>query len=413
MPVYQEPKIKPVEIDIKTPEIEKITFKPKVIDDDSFFKINEEKLKNIVTDVKTDMNIARYSAIERANAQYAEVLRRSDAMLATGTVTPQQAIEKATEDLARMGLNSIRYKDGRMVNVTSYIEMALRTSQHRAVLQAEGVKRDQYGTYLVISPVLHSTCPICQKWQGQVLIDDVFASGKPDNKHDLVSTAIEDGFLHPHCRHPLATYIEGVTQIPKQSDLDQTKSNYDAEVRQRQIEHMIRRWKRKEALAQTDKERKSASNKVKLWQSQMRDHLKVNPQLRRNYQREKLMDGPQNILIRQGRQKIHRQGTKEYLDRKEKLKKVGEFGPSYVTINDENIQRLVYKYRNTGIIVSDSNGIKNETIINNNEIVGVVVNNLTGQEAQTSVFKIHYSDKGVHIVPDYPSKKENLRDAIG
>lgn len=49
-----------------------------------------------------------------------------------------------------------------------------------------------------------------------------------------------------------------------------------------------------------------------------------------------------------------------------------------------------------------------ETILTNNKIVGVVINNLTGKEAETSVFKIHYSKDGMHIVPDYPSKRRRI-----
>lgn len=293
LPVYEPEQHEPQKIEIhidEPPEPKLVAEIDHVqVDDESFFQINEEKLQNIIEDVKTDLGIARFSAIERANAQYTEVLHRVDAMLGTGSITLEQAIEIATEDLARMGLNSVMYKDGRRVNAASYAEMALRTSQHRAVLQAEGVKRDQWGDYLVVSAVLHSTCLICQKWQGTVLVDDVYAEGKPDGKHIMLSTAVKDGFIHPNCRHPLATYIEGITQIPKQSDLDQTKSNYDAEQKQRQIELQIRRWKRKEALAQTEKSKKEAANKVKLWQAQMREHLERNPQLRRQPQREKLM----------------------------------------------------------------------------------------------------------------------------
>ena len=46
-----------------------------------------------------------------------------------------------------------------------------------------------------------------------------------------------------------------------------------------------------------------------------------------------------------------------------------------------------------------------ETIIDNDEIVGFVVNNLNGKTVPTSVFRIYYADQGIHIVPDYPSKK--------
>jgi len=40
------------------------------------------------------------------------------------------------------------------------------------------------------------------------------------------------------------------------------------------------------------------------------------------------------------------------------------------------------------------------------QIVGVVVDNRNGNSAKTSVFKIHYADDGIHITPDYPSKKK-------
>ena len=47
-----------------------------------------------------------------------------------------------------------------------------------------------------------------------------------------------------------------------------------------------------------------------------------------------------------------------------------------------------------------------EVIIDNDKIVGVVVDNRNGNSAPTSVFKIHYAKDGIHISPDYPSKKK-------
>lgn len=270
------------------------------IGDETFFKINKQKLENIVKDVKTDLNISRYAAARRSGVVYEDILKRADVALSTGTITPYQAIERATKEAARHGLNCIQYKDGRRVNVASYVEMALRTSQHRAVLQAEGVKRDQWGDHLVTSAVLHSTCDSCHYWQGEILIDDVFASGKPDGEHQLLSYAVRvhptatgdksSHFLGPNCRHPLITFIEGVTSKRKNSPLDRTKSNYEAEQRQRTIELRIREWKRREIMAQTEKGKEFAAQKVKDWQKEMRDHLKKNPQLRRIYQREQLLD---------------------------------------------------------------------------------------------------------------------------
>lgn len=107
------------------------------------------------------------------------------------------------------------------------------------------------------------------------------------------------------------------------------------------------------------------------------------------------------------RQKIHRIGTKEYEDRKSQLKAKNKFGPSYVTITDDEIIELVNNYKGTGVIRLNKKGEWDniEVIINNDKIVGYVVNDLTGKAVTTTVFKIHYGNNGVHIVPDYPSKK--------
>ncbi len=68
---------------------------------------------------------------------------------------------------------------------------------------------------------------------------------------------------------------------------------------------------------------------------------------------------------------------------------------------------LVKIYSGKGEIKYDRKGqwIQQETIVTNDKLVGVVFNNQTGKSVATSVFKIHYGKDGVHIVPDYPSKK--------
>lgn len=107
------------------------------------------------------------------------------------------------------------------------------------------------------------------------------------------------------------------------------------------------------------------------------------------------------------RQAIHRKGTKEYNDRQSDLTSKGQYGPAYLTISNAEVLELVNKYRGKGIIRLDRNlqWDNQELIVTSNKIVGICVNNLNGKEVETSVFKIHYSKKGIHIVPDYPSKK--------
>ena len=259
---------------------------------ESFAGVHEERLKTVILDVRSDMDKARYGAAQRAGAIYEDIIKRADVAFQTGTTTLLDSVEYATKEAAKQGLNAIEYEDGKRVNVSSYVEMALRTSARRAANEAEGVKREEWGIYTVISPTLHSTCDTCQEWQGKILIDDVFSKGKPDGKHPMLSEAMKppSHFQGPNCRHPLTVYIPGVTQIPKQSDFDQTKSNYEAEQQQRYIERKIREWKRQEALSVNKDEKAKAALKVKTWQAAMREHLRHQPQLRRNPQRERLLD---------------------------------------------------------------------------------------------------------------------------
>lgn len=106
------------------------------------------------------------------------------------------------------------------------------------------------------------------------------------------------------------------------------------------------------------------------------------------------------------RQAIHRQGTKSYIARQNRLEADGRYGPSYITITDEEILELVNRFKGTGIIKYNKKGEwdNQETIVDNDKVVGIVVNDRNDVSVKTTVFKIHYGKKGIHIVPDHPSK---------
>ena len=125
---------------------------------------------------------------------------------------------------------------------------------------------------------------------------------------------------------------------------------------------------------------------------------------------------PTNIAM--GAQRKHVRGTNEYNQRHAAVTQAGGYGPSYlggILIKDgeldvERLEGLVQRYAGTGELHYNYR-LQNmyEIILDNPEIIGTVVNNRNGNMVPTSVFKIHYSRKGVHIVPDYPSKANNRR----
>lgn len=124
-----------------------------------------------------------------------------------------------------------------------------------------------------------------------------------------------------------------------------------------------------------------------------------------------------NKRISQQKQARHREGTKEYEAEVKQYAAKQEQGPSYIDKRhgqywtDERLYRLVMEKAGTGTFGFDAKGWdKTETIVlGEYDYIGYVKNNLNktkGRGTLTNVIKIHYSSTGVHIVPDYPSKKK-------
>ncbi|MBR7088677.1 MAG: hypothetical protein IKI38_04910 [Mogibacterium sp.] len=248
-----------------------------------FFGVNSKKLDVLINEAIQNIDTKRYAAINRMNTGYTDMLRKADIFAQSGSFTIPQAVDMAAKDFLSAGLNCVEYSNGNRVNIASYAEMALRTSSSEVTRQANGDVRDELGEYLVVSNVIGITCPICQKWQGKVLIDDVYASGKPDGKHKLVSQAKAAGFMHPNCRHQLYMYIPGLTEIADLPDTKITRERYKAEQQQRYQERQIRKYKRLRDGAVDPANRKRYDARVKEWTErhdkflESRDYLRKNP----------------------------------------------------------------------------------------------------------------------------------------
>lgn len=260
----------------------------------SFFGVNKKKLEALISTVNKDLTKAQYSVLRKMDDVYRQTIFKSHVYLQNGAKTLNQAIDMATRDFLNKGINSIIYKDGKRVNIASYAEMCLRTANHRATLLGEGSKRDEYGIHLVVVSAHLNTCEMCEPWQSKVLIDDVFSHPSKEyieqykDKYKLLSQAIDEGFLHPNCRHTITTYFPGITQIPQVQDGEEAIKNYKAEQKQRAYERAIRKQKR--IVEGTCDEQKKKEEKLKLsgLQRKLREHLEKNPILKRNYEREKI-----------------------------------------------------------------------------------------------------------------------------
>lgn len=248
-----------------------------------FFGVNSKKLDILIDEAIQNIDAKRYAAINRMNSGYTDFLRKADMFAQSGSFTISQVIDMAAKDFLSAGLNCVEYSNGNRVNIASYAEMALRTSSSEVTRQANGDVRNELGEYLVISNVIAMTCPICQRWQGKVMIDDVYSDGKPDGVHKLVSESKANGFMHPNCRHQLFMYIEGVTKVADLPNDVQTRERYDAEQKQRYYERQIRKYKRLREGAVDPANRQKYDARVKEWTERHdkfledRDYLRKNP----------------------------------------------------------------------------------------------------------------------------------------
>lgn len=185
--------------------------KKQVSADGRFFKENDKKINALIKATRSDFKKAEVAILRRANDQYRQVIFNAQMYAATGA-TYEKAVDMATKDFLRAGINCIEYKNGARHTMSEYADMALRTAQKRAYLTGEGEKRQEWGISTVIMNKRGNPCPKCLPFVGKVLIDDVWSGGKPeDGPYPLMSTAISKDLYHPRCKDSHTTYFKGIS----------------------------------------------------------------------------------------------------------------------------------------------------------------------------------------------------------
>ena len=95
----------------------------------------------------------------------------------------------------------VRYKNGSYYGIDTYNSMVYNTNLTRTAW-SETIKRNYVeGNDLVyVIPHMYS-CPLCQEWQGMTYSISGHTQG-----YMKLETAIENGLLHPNCKHVIVAY---------------------------------------------------------------------------------------------------------------------------------------------------------------------------------------------------------------
>ncbi|MET7450675.1 phage minor capsid protein [Streptomyces sp. NPDC005574] len=265
---------------------------------------NAQAVDRLAEQTVTLLTDRHASILRTVEDGYRAVVAEVTATPLLGTGTRRQATQDAMRAWADRGITSFTDRAGRRWQLTSYAEMAVRTSVGRAATEAHAHTLTDAGIDLVIVSDAPRECPLCRRWEGKVLS----LSGDAGARTVEVEHAIEDGRMvtvdvagsldearqaglqHPNCRHSTSAYTPGITQLDEpNSDPD----GYEAGQRQREIERHIRKYKNRAAAAVDPEAKRQANAKVRQWQGAMRGHLDAHPDLRRLRHREQ--PGASNI----------------------------------------------------------------------------------------------------------------------
>lgn len=180
-----------------------------------FFRMNDRKMDALIRATTNDMQKAEYAMLRMSNDRYRQVIFNAQMYAASGSGTYEKAVDMATKDFLRAGINCVEYKNGARHTLSDYADMAIRTASKRAYLTGEGEKRMEWGVSTVIMNKRGNPCPKCLPFVGKVLIDDVWSGGsRKDGKYPLMSRAIAAGLYHPRCKDGHTTYFPGISDTP-------------------------------------------------------------------------------------------------------------------------------------------------------------------------------------------------------
>lgn len=215
----------------------------------AFFKLNTRKLDALIKATKADFAKAEHSMLRMSEDKYRQVIFNAQVYANTGAGTYEKAVDMATKDFLKAGINCIEYANGSRHTVKDYAKMAIQTANKRAYLTGEGEMRQSWGISTVIMNKRANACPKCLPFVGKVFIDDVWSGGKAsDGPYPLMSSAMAAGLYHPNCKDVHTTYFPELDEEPDskftKEELEKVKEDYKQDQKQQYAGRMVEQFNR-------------------------------------------------------------------------------------------------------------------------------------------------------------------------
>lgn len=215
-------------------------------------------------------------------AQFVDALDRAWLQINSGAFDYNTAIRNAIKDVARQGLQAIRYPSGHADTLEVAVRRALVTGVNQTAGKMQLQLADELGCDLVETTAHAGARPEHAVWQGKVFS----LSGKDKRYPDFISSTgygTGAGLLGWNCRHNFNPYVDGAPRAYTDEMLEQYSAKtiryngkmyteYEAMQMQRYHERQIRRWKRENVSMQAaGLDTTESAVKIKSWQEREKD----------------------------------------------------------------------------------------------------------------------------------------------
>lgn len=227
----------------------------------------QRAVEAIHTDLQTELRDVRERILRQPNDLY----KLTAAGAAVNAVTDNghtitDAQRTMMRDLLTHGITGFVDNAGRHWQLSSYVEMAVRTATMRALNEAHIQVMTGIGVTLFTVPTHMHTCPLCHAWQGRIL------SLTPDPRADAtIDQARAQGLWHPNCTHILTAWHEGDAKPPASPWTERDQQLWESSQLQRSLESRIRMQKRILMASSDPQLRTQARARIRAYQARIRD----------------------------------------------------------------------------------------------------------------------------------------------
>lgn len=258
-------------------------------------------LENSFVETKEMFKLIQTKALEGSKKAYMDVLNQAYLEVGGGYYDYNTSIKNACKKMAEQGITCATYKrkDGKIVNMS--IESVVRRDTLTAINSMANKANDQYAQELQAKHVYVSEhlgarnvgtgWKNHESWQGQVYLING-SNEQYKNFKDTTGYGKVDGLGGVNCKHKHWAFFPGFSIEPKKLVNDEENSRiYELSQEQRYYERMIRKWKKKQSVYEGFGDNEGAlkcKNKVKEWQNKLQEFIDKNPEMKRDYARERV-----------------------------------------------------------------------------------------------------------------------------